>query len=69
MPNEPAPAALRQDLASAGFALAVEARDKLAVLTPVAGAAAGLTDEDRRLLQALARRHGFTHAAIEILPP
>ena len=59
---------LREALAAAGFACEVEAHDRLAVLVPddardaarMAGPAA------RRTISALAREHGFTHAALEL---
>jgi hypothetical protein len=68
MPNEPDARALQRELTGAGYALEVEARDGLAIVRPTAEAPEGLTEEDRRRIQELARRHGFTHAAVEILP-
>ena len=61
--------ALREALACAGFACTVEAHDRLAVLVPDdARAAARLAEPaGRRLASSLAREHGFTHAALELL--
>ena len=60
--------ALRDALASAGFACDVEAHDRLAVLVPDdAGSAARMAEAAARLqASALAREHGFTHAALEL---
>jgi hypothetical protein len=60
-------AALAQSLVAEGFDVAVEARDRLAVIIPsAAGAAVRLTTADRERIVGLARSHGFSHVAIEI---
>jgi hypothetical protein len=59
--------ALELALAAAGIDVRVESRDRLAILTPRAGAQ-GLTSEpQRRLAIALATQRGFTHVALELL--
>lgn len=56
-------------LRDAGVACQVEAWDGLAVITPESDHAR-LSDENlRRRVLALAREHGFTHAAVELTAP
>lgn len=69
MPDEGSGPALRQALAASGFAFDVDARDGLALLRPADGVSIALDAEGRRRVQELARQHGFTHAALELLPP
>ena len=69
MPNAPSGAALRQALAAMGLALDVEARDGLALLRRAEGDQPGLDADQRRRVQELVRQHGFTHVALELLPP
>jgi hypothetical protein len=58
-------ALLAADLAGAGLACRVEARDRLAVVHPEAGAALDVADDAVRLqVVALGRKRGFTHVAI-----
>ena len=59
---------LRAALATAGFACEVEPHERLAVLLPDDAATAGRLAEPaaRRQASALAREHGFTHAALEL---
>ena len=64
-----APAALARALRAAGLDLGVEGRGTLAVLTPTAATHLLLTPDERRRLLALARDHGFTHAALEVPAP
>jgi hypothetical protein len=60
-------AALAEGLAELGLACAVEARGKLVLLMPDQEAVAKLADQQlRRAALALAKEHGFTHAAIEL---
>ena len=61
--------ALQRALAAAGFACTVETHDRLAVLVPDdADAAARLAEPAaRRQASSLAREHGFTHAALELV--
>lgn len=61
--------ALEQALVAAGLAVRVEARDRLAILTPCAGEGEpDLTSEPlRRVAIALASEGGFTHVALELL--
>lgn len=61
--------ALQRALASAGFACTVEAHDRLAVIVPDdADIAARLAESPaRRAASSLAREHGFTHAALELV--
>jgi hypothetical protein len=61
--------ALSQALTQAGFDCTVEAHDRLAVIVPDdADAAARLAEPAaRRTASALAREHGFTHAALELV--
>jgi hypothetical protein len=59
--------ALEAALARLGIAGRVEARERLAVLVP-SGGIAGLADAaTRRRASALAREHGFTHLALELV--
>jgi hypothetical protein len=58
---------LAAGLAELGLACAVEARGKLVLLMPDQDGVAKLADEQlRRAALALAKEHGFTHAAIEL---
>lgn len=67
MHNEGGPgAALERALDARGLAFRVEARGGLAVLTPPPGTHRSVSEEDRRTVLALAREHGFSHAALEI---
>ena len=61
--------ALRVALGRAGFACEVEAHDRLAVVVPDdAHVAARLAEPAaRRVASSLAREHGFTHAALELV--
>lgn len=62
-------AALEQALASAGLRCAVEARERLAVVTGPAAVAAALAEPAaRELALRLAAAHGFTHLALELRP-
>lgn len=71
-PNRAKHDALRETLQEAlramGFPCKVEARDKLAILTPQPDADSGaLADAELRARAvALVREHGFTHVALEI---
>jgi hypothetical protein len=59
--------ALASAIAELGIACALEARGGLALLLPTTeGVAALQVDETRRAVLALAKRHGFTHVAIEL---
>ncbi|HEV7990764.1 MAG TPA: hypothetical protein VGP25_03020 [Gemmatimonadaceae bacterium] len=59
--------ALARGLADLGLICAIEARGKLVLLMPDEDTVAKLAhDETRRAALALAREHGFTHAAIEL---
>ena len=60
---------LALDLEALGVRCAVEPRERLAVLVPRgAGALAALGDEPtRREAVRLARAHGFTHLAVELV--
>jgi hypothetical protein len=59
--------ALATALAELGLGCAVEARGKLVLLMPDQASVAKLADEQlRRAALALAKQHGFTHAAIEL---
>lgn len=69
MPNDGSAPALRQALVASGFTFDVDAREGLALLRPADGAPIVLDAEGRRRVQDLARQHGFTHAALELLPP
>jgi hypothetical protein len=54
-------------LGRAGVTCTVESRDRLAVIVP-AGDVAGLADDAvRRQVLLLAREHGFTHVAVELI--
>lgn len=57
---------LRRALAEAGFAVEVEARDRLAVIRPRDAGAAAAIGSARERVSAIAARHGFTHTALEI---
>lgn len=60
-------AALEAALRAAGLPCVVEGRDALAVVT-VPGSRSRFADDDVRLRTlALAREHGFTHLALELL--
>lgn len=62
-------AALEQALANAGLPCAVEARDRLAVVTARPAVAAALAEPAARTLALrLAAAHGFTHLALELRP-
>ncbi|MBC7894871.1 MAG: hypothetical protein H7066_05640 [Cytophagaceae bacterium] len=69
MPNDGSAQALRQALSASGFAFDVDAREGLALLRPADGVPIALDAAGRRRVQDLARQHGFTHAALELLPP
>lgn len=59
--------ALARGLAELGLGCSVEARGKLVLLLPDEVSVAKLADEPtRRAALALAKEHGFTHAAIEL---
>lgn len=61
------PRGLERALHGIGVSCAVEARAALAVIvTPAAGIARLASDEHREAALTLARRHGFTHAAVEL---
>jgi hypothetical protein len=60
---------LRQSLAEAGFVAEVEARDRLAVIRPRDAASARAITAERMRVSAIAARHGFSHAALELAPP
>ena len=63
---EPSAAQLEHALAADGLRWEVEARGRLAVLR-VSGETSALGDADvRARIVALAREHGFTHAALEL---
>jgi len=58
---------LAQGLAELGLVCVLEARGKLVLLMPDQESVAKLADESlRRSALALAKEHGFTHAAIEL---
>lgn len=57
---------LEAALRSAGIPCAVEALDRLAVLTPDDADAGRAAIHDRREALRLARAHGFTHLALEL---
>jgi hypothetical protein len=58
---------LESALQASGVPCAVEARAALAVIvTSAAGVARLTSDEHRQTALTLARRHGFTHAAVEL---
>jgi sugar phosphate isomerase/epimerase len=60
-------AALAAAIAELGLKCAIEARGGLVLLMPDADSVARLADDEtRRAALALARQHGFTHAAIEL---
>lgn len=59
---------LRQSLAEAGLTADVDARDRLAVIRPRDAASARAIAAERARVSAMAARHGFTHAALEITP-
>jgi hypothetical protein len=60
-------AALEQALAEAGLPCAVEARERLAVVTAPAAVALALADPAaRELALRVAAAHGFTHLALEL---
>lgn len=59
--------ALEQALRALGVDGRVEARGGLALLVPRAGAGALADGSLRRRAAALAREHGFTHLALEIV--
>jgi hypothetical protein len=60
-------ALLAGDLAGAGLACRVEARERLAVVHPDAGTPFDVSDEAvRRRVVALGREHGFTHVALAL---
>jgi hypothetical protein len=56
-------------LRDAGVACEVDARDGLAVITAKSGHERFGDENLRRRVLALAREHGFTHAAIELAAP
>lgn len=59
--------ALAKGLTELGLSCSVEARGKLVVLLPDQESVAKLAeDTTRRAALALAKEHGFTHAAIEL---
>jgi len=58
---------LAEGLAELGLVCVLEARGKLVLLMPDAASVEKLADESlRRAALALAKQHGFTHAAIEL---
>jgi hypothetical protein len=58
---------LAADLAAAGMACRVEARDRLAVVHPAAGTPLDVADDAVRLqIVALGRKRGFTHVAVAL---
>jgi hypothetical protein len=59
---------LRQSLAESGFAVEVEARDRLAVIRPPNDEAARAIAAARERVSSIALRHGFSHVALEIVP-
>lgn len=60
-------AALAESLAALGVSCEVAARERLAVLRPHAGTGGRLADDAvRRDVVAAAKRHGFTHVALEL---
>jgi hypothetical protein len=59
--------ALEEALRRLGVSGRVEARERLAVLVPRAGIAALADAATRRQAASLAREHGFTHLALELL--
>ncbi len=60
-------AGLAADLAGAGMACRVEARDRLAIVHPEPGMALDMADDAvRRHVVALGRKRGFTHVAIAL---
>lgn len=61
-------AALGAALADWGIAAAVEARDRLAVIDPLAGADIDLLTTERARVVALAAAHGFSHVALDVTP-
>lgn len=69
MPDDGSAPALQRALVAGGLALDVEAREGLALLRPADGTPITLDAEGRRRVQDLARQYGFTHAALELLPP
>ena len=58
---------LQRALAAAGIDVRVEARDRLAILTPCAGEPNLTSEAQRRVAIALATERGFTHVALELL--
>jgi len=59
---------LRASLAEVGFAAEVEARDRLAIIRPRDAVVARAIAAERERVSAIAARHGFSHAAMEIAP-
>ncbi len=59
--------ALERALAVEGIDVGVEARDRLAILTPRAGEPDLTSEAQRRVAIALATERGFTHVALELL--
>ena len=59
---------LRQSLAESGFAVEVEARDRLAVIRPPNDETTRAVAAARERVAAIALRHGFSHVALEIVP-
>ncbi len=59
-------ASLSAALRAAGLSCDVEAHDRLAVIAPRDGHVSFADVEHRRVVLALAREHGFTHAAVEV---
>ncbi len=61
--------ALAEALRGQGLDCVVDARERMAVLVPATGEAAGAlaAEARRRAVLELARAHGFTHVAIELI--
>ena len=59
-------AALEADLRALGILCTIEARDRLAILVPIATADHLDQETVRRDAVRLAESHGFTHLALEI---
>jgi aspartate aminotransferase-like enzyme len=66
--SAPSAADLQEALRALGFRVTIEAMDALAVAVAEAGER-GFEDAERRgRAIALARRHGFSHLAVELTP-
>ena len=61
-------AALGAALADWGIAAAVEARDRLAVINPLAAADIERLTSERARVVTLAAAHGFSHVALDVTP-